>query len=73
MKIVTVSADEHAALLNLEEMVRLALVQSSAGEFIAVALQVLDQVRRAETPVPLEGKTVSALAQSLIQRAADHE
>lgn len=69
MRPITVSADEHAALLNLEQMVRLAMKQPDAGEFIAVALHALDTVRRAETPPPLEGGTVSALAQSLIERS----
>jgi hypothetical protein len=49
MKIIEVSSNEYAALKNLEEMIRLAMTTPNTGEFVAVALQALDAVRRDES------------------------
>ena len=78
-----VSALEYEALLNLDKVLRIAMIRPKTGEFIAVAIQALDQVRRdegLETPpiappmVPGNAhdvRQVSGLAQALIKRAMD--
>ena len=73
MKTMVVSASEYAALLNVEQMVRIAMVQPDAGEFIGVALFSLDQVRKDEAEgveVPAVTQGASELAQALIKRAS---
>lgn len=75
-----VSALEYEALLNLDRIVRVAMSQPGAAEFIVTAIQSLDQVRRDEgidTPPiappasqnPHDVRQVSALAQAMIKRA----
>ena len=78
-----VSALEYEALLNLDRIIRVAMSQPGAAEFLVVAIQSLDQVRRdegLETPpiappmVPGNAhdvRQVSGLAQALIKRAMD--
>ena len=75
----SVLALEYEALLNLERILRVALVSPDAGEFIVVAIQSLDQVRRDEgievaalvrAPAdPHDVREVSGLAQALIKKA----
>jgi len=76
-----VSALEYEALLNLDKVLRIAMIRPQTGTFIAVAVQALDQVRKDEgipgpdlvVPAdPHEGgdvRQVSGLAQALIKRA----
>lgn len=78
-----VSALEYEALLNLDKVLRIAMIRPKTGEFIAVAIQALDKVREDEgiegpnlvVPAdPNEGgdvRQVSGLAQALIKRAMD--
>jgi hypothetical protein len=70
---------EYQALLNVEQMIRVAMIQPDAGEFLVVAIQSLDQVRRDEgievaalvrAPAdPHDVREVSGLAQALIKKA----
>lgn len=48
METMNVSAQEYAGLLHLERVLRMAMTVPGTGEFIAVALQALDAVRRVE-------------------------
>lgn len=73
-----VSALEYHALIELDRLIRMAMVIPDAGPFLAVAIQSLDQVRRDQglpIPAPVEAPQerinpeVSALAGSLIKRA----
>lgn len=78
-----VSALEYEALLNLDRIIRVAMSQPGAAEFLVVAIHSLDQVRRDEgldTPPiappavagnPHDVRQVSGLAQALIKRAMD--
>ena len=45
-----VSAAEYAALLNVDQMVRVAMTAPDSGEFLAGAIMALDAVRKAEAP-----------------------
>jgi len=70
---------EFNALLNLESMIRMAMISPSSGEFIAVAIQALDAVRKDESIVrpkvlppmnrPAPQSNVSDLASNLIKKA----
>lgn len=81
MKTRAVSALEYEALLNLDRMIRIAMVQPAAGEFVAVAVQALDKVRADEgidvaalerpKENPHDVREVSALAQALIKKAME--
>lgn len=46
MSKIEVVAMEYEALKNLDQMVRLAMVNAAAAEFVAGAIQALDAVRR---------------------------
>jgi hypothetical protein len=80
MKVREVSELEYAGLLNLEQVIRVALVNPGCGEFIAVAIQALDTVRREEgiqmsaLELPAPGQkqfsAASELVTSLIKRAS---
>jgi hypothetical protein len=75
----SVSALEYAALLELDKLVRLAMVRPGAAEALVVCLQSLDAIRREEglaaspvfsAPEPAHDQAeVSALAAGLIRRA----
>jgi len=79
MEKIPVSVLEFQALLNLESMIRMAMISPSSGEFIAVAIQALDAVRKDESIVrpkvlppmnrPAPQSNVSDLASNLISRA----
>jgi hypothetical protein len=78
-----VSALELEALYNLDKMIRLAMARPNMGEFLAAAIQALDQVRIDQglpmpEPIPPQSQNVngrraepSQLATSLIKRAMD--
>jgi len=48
MKKLNVSAMEYQALLNVDKMVRIAMTNPAAGEFLVMAIMALDNVRRDE-------------------------
>lgn len=81
-----VSAMEYEALLNLDRVLRVAMSVPGTGEFLATALEALDQVRMdqglpipdavkprepAESAVQRPTAQVSALAAGLIRKAMD--
>lgn len=75
MKKCEVSCLEYEGLLNLEKMIRIALINPGTGEFVAAAIQALDAVRRDEAgdaaaPV-ISG--ASTLANALIERSMRKE
>jgi nitrogen-specific signal transduction histidine kinase len=45
MKQITVSAMEYAALLTLDQNIRIAMHNPEAAEFLVLSIQALDQVR----------------------------
>ena len=79
MEKMPVSVLEFQALLNLESMIRMAMISPSSGEFIVVAIQALDSVRKDERIVrpkvlppisrPAPQSNVSDLASNLILKA----
>lgn len=82
LMLMEVNALEYEALLHLEKMVRIAFINPETGEFIAVAVHALDQIRREEgiqapalerpKPQPGDPGQVSALAAALIKRAMEN-
>lgn len=79
-----VSALEYEALLNLDRIIRVAMVQPGAAEFLVTSIQALDQVRKDEgieipalvkKPIPPKNphdvREVSALARAMIKKAME--
>ena len=76
MKKIEVFADEYAALLNVEQMVRVAMKSPDTGEFLLTALAALDLVRKdmkmefAEPKRESKDKELSPLAKKLLSQVA---
>lgn len=67
---IEVSSLEFEALKHLESMVRMAMTQPEAAEFVVVAIQALDAVRREESPALLRSPhQPSDMVQDVIRKA----